>query len=188
MKRNLNDIALLLFLPALLMPGCKKKQEEKPAPVTHAMPAKPSQAQAPKPNAPVQRQVSSALKIAQPATQLDFKNRTDPFKPYVIAEPLLPKAETPMARREMGDVLPIQSYDLNKFRVAGIITGLKENKALVIDPTGKGYVVQQGMPLGNNDGRITRITANAVEVTETFKEGRGHLKKRKIALTLAKKR
>jgi type IV pilus assembly protein PilP len=84
--------------------------------------------------------------------------------------------------------LPIQSSEVGKFKVVGIITGLKENRALLIDPGGKGYVVHVGTPLGPNDGMITRITAETVEVVERFKEDSGRYRKRKIVLALAKKR
>jgi type IV pilus assembly protein PilP len=132
----------------------------------------------------VQQQLSSAA-AAKP--QLDFRTRTDPFKPFaVVVAPA--KTEQQKASRPAVDLLPIQSFEVSKFKVAGIIAGLKENRALLIDPNGKGYVVQEGMLIGSNDGRITRITASSVEVDERFREDSGRVRKRKIVLTLAKKR
>ena len=87
-----------------------------------------------------------------------------------------------------ADLLPIQSYEVSKFKVAGIIAGLRENQALVIDPNGKGYVVKAGMQIGNANGRISRITSSSVEVVERYREGGGRPKSRTIVLTLPKKR
>ncbi|GFO58039.1 type IV pilus assembly lipoprotein PilP [Geomonas silvestris] len=186
MKRNpSNRLLIVAALASLIWAGCSKTEDkpQQPAPPKPATPAKPTPAQAPA--APVQKAVSSATR----SNQLDFARRTDPFKPYapVLATPQPKAGEAPVVRpRE--DVLPIQSFETSKFKVSGIIAGLKENRALIIDPTGKGYVVQTGMQLGSGNGRITRITANSVEVVETFKGDRGKIHKRTIVLTLAKKR
>ncbi|GFO66828.1 type IV pilus assembly lipoprotein PilP [Geomonas limicola] len=186
MKRNPNNRLLVVAaLVCLVWSGCSKT-EEKPAPPPPkpAAPAKPTPA--PAPAAPVQKPMSSATRIT---TQLEFGRRTDPFKPYaptVAAPP--PKAGEAPVQRPSEDVLPIQSFDASKFKVSGIIAGLKENRALIIDPNGKGYVVQVGMQVGSGNGHISRITANSVEVVETFKGDRGKIRKRTIVLTLAKKR
>ena len=85
------------------------------------------------------------------------------------------------------DLLPIQSYELSKFKVAGIIVGLKENTALVIDPAGKGYVVKQGMLIGSDDGKITRITATTIEVVESYNDN-GRIRKKTSKLILPQKK
>jgi type IV pilus assembly protein PilP len=186
MKRNPSRQVLAALLLLVALAGCSKKETAPSAP--------PKPAQTPKPAAKqggaVQPQLSSAQ--ALPAHP-DFKNRTDPFKPFATAVPP-PKAPgqtegaQPAAPPPSADLLPIQSFEVSKFKVAGIIAGLTQNRALLIDPNGKGYVVQAGMVIGSNNGRITRITASGVEVLETFKGANGRLTKRKIMLTLAKKR
>ena len=88
----------------------------------------------------------------------------------------------------MKDPLPIQSFDTEKFKVSGIITGLKENSALVIDPNGKGYVVKEGMQIGNNDGYVKRVTNSTVEVEECFRDDNGRVRKRLVKLTLIRKK
>jgi len=182
MKRR-NRSALYAVLLVVLLAGCSKKKEEPqavPAPGNGQSPAPAVQ-----PAAAVQKQLSSA--VLNPGSTLEFRKRTDPFKPFAAAVAPAPDAGQQRARRA-EDLLPIQSFDVGKFKVAGIIAGLKENRALLIDPNGKGYVVQQGMLIGGNDGRITRITASTVEVVESFKEDNGRVRKRKIVLMLTKKR
>ncbi|MBJ6801884.1 pilus assembly protein PilP [Geomonas propionica] len=173
MPINLNSTLLLMLLLAFSY-GCKK--EEAPAPPPPA--AKP--APAPKPVPPVQQQISSAAKVGSAVV---FKK--DPFKPLLTSQaPVVPAGQAAKPSGvPLADQLPIQSFEASKFKVAGIIAGFKENKALVIDPNGKGYVVQAGMQIGNANGRISRITSSSVEIVE--KSGR---KSKTIVLTLAKKR
>ena len=184
-KRRVNKRILLTSLLLLALPldfGCTKKQGA-PAPQPQT-----KTAAAPQAAQPVQAQASSAKSPGASDRPLDFSGKKDPFKPF-SPEPL-PQAQqarsVPSVRT--ADLLPIQSYEVNKFRISGIIAGLKENTALVLDPAGKGYVVREGMLIGINDGRITRITSSAIEVVEQYRDNNGHLRKRNILLTLPKKK
>jgi type IV pilus assembly protein PilP len=191
-RRNSCTSGIMLLTFCLAAAGCKKEQP--PAPV----PPPPPKAAAPAP--PVQAKASSAKSAAAQAVQkqqsslrhtlpvgtvLDFSAKKDPFKPFLV-EPVIPA--TPSASKRGRDILPIQGYDINKYRIAGIVAGLKENRALVIDPLGKGYVVKTGMLIGNNNGRITRITGNAVEVLESFRDDNGVARERTVKLTLPQKK
>lgn len=161
--------------------GCSKDEQPPAAPQqSNVQPAKPAAQALP----PEQKELSTETRAGG---NLDFSRRTDPFKPFAPVEAAPPRSALPDARSS-SDLLPIQTFEVSKFRVAGIIAGLNENRALLIDPTGKGYVVRVGMLIGSNDGRITRITASSVEVLESFREDSGRIKKRKIVLTLTKKR
>ena len=69
----------------------------------------------------------------------------------------------------------------------GIITGGRENQAMVTDPGGKGYVLKVGMLIGKNDGKITSINSSGVDVLEQFRDDNGRVRKEKIKLTLPRK-
>lgn len=175
MKINLSSAVLLLALA--LVPGCTK--EEAPAPAPAPKPAQPAPASTPAP--PVQQQLSSATKVSG---MVSFKK--DPFKPVIVpATPAPTGSAAGPSVSPAADLLPIQSFEVSKFKVAGIIAGIRENRALLIDPNGKGYVVQVGMQVGNANGRVTRITPSTVQIVE---KGTGRGKGRTIVLTLAKKR
>ncbi len=180
-RKNSHYLVVILLIAGLMPGGCKK--EEQPAPP----PPPPKHMPAVKPAMPVQKQPSSAKVPEGPvAVSLDFANRKDPFKPFV--SPQAPTAKQAVAvAPKSRDLLPIQNYELSKFKVAGIIVGLKENRALVIDPTGKGYVVKQGMLIGSNEGRISKITATVVEVVESYNED-GRIRKKTSRLTLPQKK
>lgn len=136
----------------------------------------------------VQKQVSSA-RISPPpgGISLDFSNRRDPFRTYVQA-PAAQKAGRGVSTKPARDLLPIQSFDTERFKVSGIIAGIRENSALVIDPNGKGYVVKEGMLIGSNDGRIKKITASTVEVEESYRDDNGKVRKRSVKLALTRKK
>lgn len=184
MKRRRISIDLLLLAVAaslaLACAGCKKAEEgAPPAPASAPKPAPPV-----KP--PVQAQASSAKAVAGVNPALDFSGRKDPFKPF-----LQPKAEKPaagVASLSATGSLPIQSYAVEQFRVTGIIAGFKENKALVVDPAGKGYVVKAGMKIGNNNGVITKVAPSYIEVAERFRDDvTGKISRRTVKLALPKK-
>jgi type IV pilus assembly protein PilP len=204
-RRNSRKIAVLLMTVCVAAVGCKK--EVKPVPST-AKPAKPvpqtvqkqsssakgasskeTQKQVSSSRTPlkgVQQQTSSMKRIAVAGTQLDFSVKKDPFKPYIV-QPVAPVKKEPGLGKNVN-ALPIQSFDVNKFALVGIIAGLKENRALIVDPFRKGYVVKAGMLLGNNNGRITRISGDAVEVLEQFRDDNGKLRKRTVRLVLPQKK
>ncbi len=180
-KENNQFLVVLLLGLALSLPGCTKKEPPPPPQTPQPKPAaKPSP-----PPVSVQQQASSA-KAAQ--SQFDFSSKKDPFKPYVAEVAQGKPAVGPGKGGKTEEVLPIQSYDVTKFKVAGIIVGMKENSALIIDPKGKGYVVKQGMLIGNNDGRITRIASTYIEVTELYREENGRTRKQTTRLVLSQKK
>jgi type IV pilus assembly protein PilP len=167
---------------AVISSGCSKKDMNptavQPVPVSIA----------PQPAKPVQKPVSSSTKTTNQSAgnQFDFSNKKDPFKPLVIGKAV----KTPTAddlKKAIQDGLPIHSVDVSQFRMIGIVTGGKENQAMVIDPSGKGYVLKTGMTIGKNDGRITSITASGVEVLEQFKDDNGRVRKENIRITLPRK-
>ena len=166
---------LLLACLTSVTVGCEKKEAPPPQPVPVSKPVA-------KPVTPVQKQLTSAQAVAGAGTQFDFSNKKDPFKPFVV--------ETKAAKPKSGTLhmgLPIQNYEVSQFKVLGIITGLKQDSALVVDPNGKAYVVKPGMEIGKNNGRIVKITASTIEVYEQFRDEEGKLRKRTVRLTLPKK-
>lgn len=179
-KANSRSILLVTLLVAtLVFTGCKK--EEQPPPPSS--PPKP----AAKPALTIQKQATSAKVAGIGEQPLDFSNKKDPFKPFAAEPAPQQKARSAVVARS-GDILPIQSYDVNKFTLSGIIVGFRENTALIVDPAGKGYVVKEGMLIGNNDGRISRITPSRLEVVEQYRDDNGRVRKRTVALTLVKKK
>ncbi|WP_246163466.1 pilus assembly protein PilP [Oryzomonas sagensis] len=166
---------------AATLPGCKKKEP----PATVAQPAKAAAPQQPK---PVQKAVSSALKLQPPpVNQFDFSNKKDPFKPFLVVKQHPAPAAGIVSRAVQGSGLPIHSFDVGQFKLIGVVTGDRQNKAMVVDPNGKGYVLKVGMTIGKNDGRITSISNAGVNVLEQFRDDNGRVRKETIKITLPRK-
>ena len=180
-KRNSHSLIMVFLIVGLLLSGGCKKEEQPPTPP----PAK--TVTAVKVPLPLQKQQSSAKIGENLVPSLDFNSMKDPFKPFVSPQAQIAKPSASVATTSTNELLPIQSYELSKFKVVGIIVGLKENRALVIDPAGKGYVVKQGMLIGSNNGHISRITGTSIEVVESYNDN-GHVRKRTSKLYLPQKK
>ena len=167
---------IILVLLALTLFGCKKEEQPPPKP---AAPAKKVE-KAVAPVNPVQARVSSAGQAVAPAIGLDFSKMKDPFKPYITELPKLTEASQPNIS---PNAIPIERYEVTSFKVSGIIVGLSENTALVVDPAGKAYVVKPGMTIGSNNGRISRITPTTIEIDE-----RSGGKRKLVKLSLPQKK
>ncbi|MDD2273463.1 MAG: pilus assembly protein PilP [Desulfuromonadaceae bacterium] len=179
---NIRTVSIV-FVCALMISACKKNQDQAPA----ATPVKPPMVAIPQRTVAVQRAVSSVLRVPPAASnQFDFSNKKDPFKPFVAvkSEPLNTADAIKKAKRNS---LPIHSFDVGQFKLIGVITGGRENRAMVTDPGGKGYVLKVGMLIGKNDGKVVSITSNGVDILEQFRDDSGRIRKENIKLTLPRK-
>jgi len=173
----------VFFVCATLISACDKNQVQTPVPV----PAEPPKSVVLQRPVVVQGAVSSALRIPTVSSnQFDFSNKKDPFKPFVAvkSEPLSTAGALKRAKRNS---LPIHSFDVGQFKLIGIITGGRENRAMVTDPDGKGYVLRVGMLIGKNNGKVVSITSNGVDILDQFRDDNGRIRKENIKLTLPRK-
>ena len=161
---------LALFVVAAT--GCGKKENKPtPEPVKVATVSR----------TPVQSQISTAR---MPAIQerYEFAGKKDPFRSFVIV------SKTKLPLPPITDKrLPIQQYEVNQFKILGIITGLSENRAMVQDSTGKSFVIKDGSVIGPHNGRVQKITPTSIEVTEQYRDDSGKIHNRVVKLTLPRK-
>jgi len=105
----------------------------------------------------------------------------DPFQPFAGLKP----AES-MISGEIGKgVDPLQQLSLAQLYLVGVIMG-KQNKALLQDTTGLGYIVHEGTLIGENNGVVTKITKDSVTVKQHFKDYMGRVSTREVVLALRK--
>jgi type IV pilus assembly protein PilP len=180
-RKNSALIILCAAALALSVVGCEK-QAAKPS--TTPPPKKPAKA-ATAPVAPttlVQQPVSSVKLPPAQTNQFDFSAKKDPFKPYIVVDKAA--AGKKMANK---DALPIHSFDVSQFRLIGVVADPKGNKAMVVDPQGKAYVLRLGMTIGKNEGKITQITTSGVDVVEQFRDDNNKMRKETIRIPLLRK-
>lgn len=89
----------------------------------------------------------------------DAEGRRDPFRSFIDDQ------RFKVAESERG---PLEQFDLSQLTVVAVVWGTGRPRALLEDPSGRGYVVQLGTPVGKNDGSVTSIDDNAVVVRETY--------------------
>jgi len=166
-------VVTLLLVPL----GCKKKPEPPPPP-----PA----AKAVQPKVAVQKPVSSIKLSPAQVNQMDFSTKKDPFKPYVAVK-AASSAELAKQKQEMKPILPLHSFDVSQFRLIGTVADAKGNKAMVVDPASKGYVLKIGMTIGKNEGKIVRIDTSGVDVVEEFRDENNKVRKETIRIPLLRK-
>jgi len=94
----------------------------------------------------------------------------NPFVPFV--QPPQQKA-SPTELAEGAPPPPVILTPLQKMEIGEIERGFKgvlwtanERKALIEDPTGKGYIVGVGTPIGNQDGVITAIFQDRIVIRQ----------------------
>jgi len=170
-KKTLTGLLVMLFLSggAGIM-GCS--DSGKPPEGTTPSPVKPRQQ--------VITQVTATT--AEEKTRAVFSynpiGKRDPFTPIIVREDLKARA---------GERPPLERYNIQEFKLAGVVWGGYGYTAMLEGPDGKGYFVRVGALLGQNKGVVKKITQNAMVIEEKFKTISGEIDRKEIVMELRKK-
>lgn len=124
----------------------------------------------------------------KPTYFYDPTGKADPFKPLFAteAERVLPAQQK--TKRPRLPLTPLQRIDLSQFKLVGIVLSHGGNKALVEEPSGKGYIISKGTYIGQNFGRVKQILKDKVVVEEEVEDYlSGDMKFQATELKLQKK-
>lgn len=91
--------------------------------------------------------------------------KRDPFRSFLI--------DQKEAKEDISN--PLLSYDLSKFVLTGIVWGITNPRAIVLDGGNKGHIIRRGTRIGRNRGRVVRILKNRVVIAEEFRDPLGKL-------------
>ena len=80
---------------------------------------------------------------------------------------------------------PLEEYPLDSLRMVGTLEQQDNTWALILDTDDTIHRVQPGNYLGQNHGKITRITEFEVELTEIIPDGRGGWVERPAAIAIS---
>lgn len=89
----------------------------------------------------------------------DATGKRDPFRSFVLDR---------LSNLDDQVKGPLEQFDLSQLAVVGIVWDANRRRALVEDPSGRGYVVKEGTAIGKNDGRVMQIDDNLLLVRETY--------------------
>jgi Tfp pilus assembly protein PilP len=101
--------------------------------------------------------------------------KRDPFRSFILDRLHDDESET------KG---PLEEYDLSQLQVAGLVWKAEKRRALVIDPSGQGYVVEEGDKIGKNNGRVLEIGDSSMRVREEYVDFHGEATTKEIDLRI----
>ena len=128
--------------------------------------------------------VQETLEIA---STYDPTGRFDPFEPLFQEKPKMEVEKSPKeARKKRVPQTPLERVALSQLKLTAVIRAPSGNRGLVVDATGKGYVVERGTYIGLNSGRVTQIDNDRIIIEEDIEDLMGELTVQKSELKLQK--
>ena len=83
--------------------------------------------------------------------------KRDPFRSFILES---------TASNEEGTRGPLEYFDLSQLNLVAVIVS-KSPHALIYDPSGKGYIVGLGTPIGKRQGTVIAFNDGSMTVQET---------------------
>ncbi len=141
---------------------------------------------------PVKMTLASISRIPIPTKLSDIvrgydpRGKIDPFEPLLKQEPVKKGKKKEIERKKCIARTPLQKADLSQFQLVAVIQKASGNRALVVEPSGKGYVLKMNTAIGIHCGQVIEIMKNSLIVEEEVEDLYGELKKQKRELKIQK--
>jgi type IV pilus assembly protein PilP len=173
---------ILVISIALSVGGCdqlpfiggKKAKEQEATP--KSIPVKTTPKVAPSPSKDTQ--TPTPAKEVERDYVYDPTEKRDPFQPFIsVQTPVKPVGEE-------IPITPLQKYDLSQLRLVAIIIGKGEGRAMVEDAEGKGYIIEKGVYVGSNFGKVKAVLKDRVIIEERYKDYLGKVQSKEVVLEL----
>jgi type IV pilus assembly protein PilP len=172
-----NLVTLILLISCFLW-NCGDQKEQSKAPVISKKISAPSKPEPPKTSGDAQTDASAKKpELADTEKEeasvekriYDPKERINPFTPLFREdkqkEVVADQAKKPKRKKRIPQT-PLEKISLNQLKLVAIIRTSSENKALVEDNNGKGFIIKNGTYIGLNSGIVTQINASSIVVEE----------------------
>lgn len=101
--------------------------------------------------------------------------KRDPFRSFISKEVVAP---------ETRPETPLQKYEIDQYKLVGIVFGVDNPVAMVEDPDGMGHFLTRDTLIGKNWGKVVRISPTEVIVAEEYRDFEGKLIVNEIPLRL----
>lgn len=119
------------------------------------------------------------------APDINFSNLRDPFSSYLsrmAATAGHASNQMRMANNRKREKL--EGFDLSALRLVAIFTMGGKRVAMVEDSAIKGHIVRRGNYMGQNSGRIEKITDDSIFLVEQVLNPAGEMVDRQVTLTM----
>ena len=110
----------------------------------------------------------------------------DPFRPSVslVKEATMKRSSNGLKPNETRNKEGLEKYALQSLVMVGLMNNDGQNWAIVKAPDNSIFRVRKGNYIGENNGKITRISESGIDLKEIVADGRGGWIKRKNKLDL----
>jgi type IV pilus assembly protein PilP len=103
----------------------------------------------------------------------DPVGKRDPFRSFILDR---------LKELDSASKGPLEQFDLSQLSVNGIVWQTSRQRALILDPSGQGYIIEEGDAIGKNDGRVIAIDDNVVVVREAYVDFHGEKTTKEIEM------
>lgn len=120
--------------------------------------------------------VTGSTKTSQPTAEkpepilqrfeYQLEGRPDPFTPFISDQTATRKMGTDDIIEEEVELTGMRRFEPGQLTLVAVIFSGSRRIAMVEDVTGKGYILNEGMPIGRR-GVVSRIDGQQVTVIET---------------------
>ena len=114
-----------------------------------------------------------------------LEGRPDPFVPFITKKASTPKLNPDEIIDEDVELTGMRQFEPGQLRLVAVLETGKKKIAMVEDVTGKGYMLNEGTPIGRH-GVVSKINLQQVVVTETAHTRAGKEIKNTIVMRLNK--
>lgn len=169
--RTLDLFPLVVLLVGMTLQGaaCSKSSQ------TPAGTSKQESSSAAKNSVKSQQSTTTAETTSQADYVYNPTGRRDPFAPIIEREE---------KKEQKFGIPPLERFPVTEFKLQGIVWGGFGYNAVLEGPDGKGYFVRVGTIIGQNHGKIHKITKNSFTVVESFKNYMGVEERKEITVKL----
>ncbi len=86
------------------------------------------------------------------------EGKRNPFRSFLMDS---------VTQKDKGSRGPLEYFDLSQLDLVAVILSSKKPQALINDPSGKGYIVGLGTPIGKREGTVIAFGDGSMTVQET---------------------
>jgi len=104
----------------------------------------------------------------------DPRNKRDPFRSYKYVND----------SGEEQTFGPLGDFELGQLELSAVIWDATNPRALILDPGGRSYIVEEGSQIGKNSGQVIHIGDNLVLVKETYENFAGERTTKDVELRI----